>query len=190
MKSINELPIEELRSLLSFTTTSGTTYFYCNIEIIALQPEEAIIMYKGTKYSTERELGERLIEGKLIYDAYALTMQQDKAEELLQSKATEVLRNMFDERVDIATDVVNTTFNDVAATFSQALDTLNNATATSAEIDKLTKKLEKTIERFDVSNVQERLKQKVREVVSIKEDMTDAKEKFDEVTATLKTLFK
>lgn len=190
MKSINELSLDELKSLLSFTTGSGTTYFYCNIEIIGLANDEAVIMYNGSKYSTERSLGEKLIEGKLRYDAYALTMQQDKAEELLASKAEEVIKNMFDSRVEIATSTITEIVGGLQDTVNNALENLNASTAAYQEIDEIKTRLKKAVSSFDISKVEAKLQAKVEEVASVKHDMTEAKKAFDEINNALKAMFK
>lgn len=190
MKSINELSLEELKNLVSITTTSGTTYFYCNIEVVAMHEAEAIIVYNGTKYSTDVATGQQIIEGKVRYDAYALSMQQSQAEELLQSKAYEVLKNMFDERVNIASDVIENSVTTVQEAMKNSAKLFSKSTVISDEINTLAANLQAAVNSFDVSKIETALKEKVSEVSSIKSDMKAAIKQVDEVTGELKKLFK
>lgn len=198
MKPLNELDAEALRNLVSFNTAEKT-YYYSGITAISKDAPYRIT-YNGDTFESNSKVCAKIREGKQAYELYMLAMHHNRAQDIINTQASQILEEKFQSRIDEITASFEATMNTAETRLAsltnqvnQAVDTLQNSISTVDAVTSTTRHMNEdlltTISNFDATSINEKVTSKINEVNSIKQDMKVVLGTFNTVVTQLQDLF-
>lgn len=175
MKPIQEMSQEELNSLVSFTDTSSTTYYYSKISSIS----SSGFTYAGEHLNVSSVEGlKRLKAGLDIYETYKLFNGDIDMEFKLKTKIDEILSEHITMKFDGVLQRIDT--------FLEGMSTSDSAIH---QVSNLARDLQQKVNTLDIDSLESTAKRKFSEIKDLTEGLAEeAKPALKELTAVLSQL--
>lgn len=185
MKKLHKLTTEEIKDLVSFTTTEGgPTLYYAEVD--AIGPD--YMVYKGTTLRTIGVPGLRSIKkGKEDYEMYKILSATTNAAEFIRTEAQEVIKDSYEgtlelhlQRVEEKTGVLIECTQDTLRKLSSAA---SNTDSMCTEMKLTTDHVKESLKRIDVDGLRDKVNSLTTSFIPLKDTLNS-------LITELRTLFK
>lgn len=167
MKQTSEMTLQELKDLVSYKTEKGYTLFYSDITMI--DPTLGVIEVKGSKYRLEQDI-DKILEGMNTYKVYQLLNSQIDIESVIRKETHKIVNAYHKERLDALlsthTDLISKYTKSIKEAYDKIIPTLE-------EVEEFKNKLSTNIDNFDLSEANDRLKEKIDSVQDARDEIVD-----------------
>jgi len=181
---MSKLSQEEIRNLVSFTSSDGTIYLYSKITL-----DGNTLIYNNEKYNVSEEILKVIQEGLLNYEYYKLSMARSDAEELLTEKATAIIEEQYAERFENMTNLFTSLLEKVETALTTATHNAETASIgvldTAEQIHTIAGKIVKMEKDINTKEINRKVIQKLNELKEVKSDVIQLIEPIAEQTSNL-----